>query len=260
MTGIASLAMYTLDELRRPTEQLWEATRQEMPELPPLAPWPGDPHANWTDPDLVVSMACGWPLVTTLAGIVRVVGTFRFRTPTWTGDHYRSVIIVRDGDEPAADSGTTAAVNGLDSLSGWVSLVEWSNRTSSTDDTSGRRSWPGRVTLTGSHVASIAAVRSGAADVASIDAVTHAHLCRHRPESVAGTARIDAGPLVPCLPLVCPIDRDDDWVDRLRRALDIATGRASAAAEALMVDGFSPLDDSAYAGLADLRPDLRPDA
>jgi ABC-type phosphate/phosphonate transport system substrate-binding protein len=254
MSGIASLAMYPFGGWRAATEALWSEVRREMPDLPPLAEWPGTPHQDWRDPDLVVSMTCGWPLVTSLAGTVRVVGAFGYRTPTWAGDHYRSVIVARSDDTRAWDidriaAVDTAAVNSTDSLSGWVSLLDVRHRTT------GRRSWPGTTVITGSHLASLAAVRTGTADIASIDAVTHAHVRRDRPDLLAGLAVVDVGPLVPCLPLICRIDRDDDWVDSLRAALDIATRRTATAAATLMIDGFSPLDESAYSGLVELRPE-----
>lgn len=242
--GIASLAMYPFESLRPAADDLWQAVRSSMPDLPPLAAWPGDPHADWVDPDLVVSQACGWPLVTWLAGIVRPVGTFRFRTPTWSGDHYRSVVIGREPVSPDADA--VAAVNSLDSLSGWVSLVDWATAPG------GERRWPGRTLLTGSHQASVLAVRGGEADVASIDAVTAVHL--ERAGLLDGLVVIGAGPLVPCLPLVCRADRDDAWVGRLRAALTGAAERTSPANAALMITGFSPLDAQAYAPLAALAP------
>lgn len=242
--GTASLAMYPFEELRPAVEDLWEAVRSSMPDLPPLAAWPGDPHADWVDPDLVVSQACGWPLVTWLAGVVRPVGTFRFRTPTWSGDHYRSVVVARGPVVPGAD--LVAAVNSLDSLSGWVSLVDWARTPG------GERRWPGRTLVTGSHRASALAVRDGQADVASIDAVTVIHLERAR--LLDGVVPIGVGPLVPCLPLVCRADRDDEWVAHLRAALARAAERTSPANAALMITGFSPLDVDAYAPLAALAP------
>lgn len=236
----ASLPMYPFPEWRAAYEQLWEAVRAECPWLPALAPWGADPHELWRSPDLAVSQTCGWPLVADLTDRVRVVGTFRYRTRAWSGDHYRSVVVARDGGE----HGDHAAVNGFDSLSGWVSLVWWR-----TGGPGGR--WPGPVTTTGGHVASIEAVRDGAADVASIDAVTYAYAERHRPDLLAGVKVVGAGPEVPCLPVICSAGTTDARLAELRDALAVT---AHSADPDLMIEGFCPLDLADYAPVASLAP------
>jgi ABC-type phosphate/phosphonate transport system substrate-binding protein len=213
-----------------------------MPELPPLAPWGADVHALWHDPGLVVSQACGWPLITELDGRVRTVGAFRYRTDDWMGDHYRSVIVARDGGAPVDLTVARAAVNSTDSLSGWVSLVWYVDRQHG-------GSGPGPVTITGSHLVSLEAVRDGAADIASIDAVTYAHAVRDRPDLLRNIAAIGHGPRVPCLPVIAGCDADDGWIADLRTALDAAAARRTDANATLMIDGFTPLDADAYRAL-----------
>lgn len=242
----ATLAMYPFAGWRSATDSFWTDVREQMPELPPLAPWPGDPHREWHDPDLVLAQVCAWPLVTSLADILRPVGTFRYRTPDWSGDHYRSVVIARR--ELGPDPTLVAAVNGLGSLSGWISLAWWCG------ELVGARRWPGQVLLTGSHLASLEAVRTGAADVASMDAITFAHVQRDRAELMGDVRQIGAGPLVPCLPLVCPIGHDEDSAERLRVALATAAERPKSATATLMIAGFSPLGDADYAPVAGLAP------
>jgi hypothetical protein len=225
----ASLPMYPFHEWRAAYEQLWDDVRSRCDGLPPLAPWGADPAALWRAPDLAVSQTCGWPLVTELADRVRVVGTFRYRTSTWSGDHYRAVVVARDGTNP--DARSCAAVNGHDSLSGWVSLVWWAGG-----------SWAGDIIETGAHLASLDAVRDGAADVAAIDAVTFAYAER-RPELVDGLTVVGHGPRVPCLPVICPGDTSDERLAALRDAFIAA---AEAADGVLLMDGFSPLDLDDY--------------
>lgn len=236
----ASLPMYPFPEWRGAYESLWEGVRAECAGLPPLAPWGDDPHELWRSPDLDVSQTCGWPLVTDLVDRVRVVGTFRYRTSTWSGDRYRAVVIGRDG---GVGPDSRAAVNGFDSLSGWVSLVRWAG---------GR---PDDVLLTGSHLASIEAVRDGDADVASIDAVTYAYAERHRPELLAGVEVVGSGPEVPCLPVVVPADTTDHRLAELREALDAAARRAD---PLLMIDAFTSLDLADYLPGRSLVPTTTP--
>ena len=68
------------------------------------------------------------------------------------------------------------------------------------------------VCWTGSHAASLDAVRDGRAVVASIDAVSWAHLDH------AGLSVVGSGPRVPCLPLVTSASSSDALVDELRGA------------------------------------------
>jgi ABC-type phosphate/phosphonate transport system substrate-binding protein len=238
--------MYPFPEWRPATEALWAAVRRRLPDLPELMGWADDDvHALWHDPTMVVSQACGWPLVTELAGTVRVIGAFRYRTRRWSGDHYRSVVVARRaGREPLTGR---AAVNSTASLSGWLSLVTFLGRA------------PADVTLTGSHLASLVAVRDGAAAIASIDAVTFAYAERHRPDLVAGLTVVGDGPRVPCLPLIAPVAATDERIASLRGAFAAAATDETDAAATLLIDGFTPLDATDYAAaIASRVTDLTP--
>ncbi len=227
----ASLPMYPFPEWRDAIERLWDDVRARCDGLPPLAPWGADPVELWHDPELAVSQTCGWPLVRGLAERVRVVGTFRYRTSNWSGDHYRAVVVARDGERP--DARSTAAVNGRDSLSGWISLGWWADGP-----------WLGEIVETGAHLASLDAVRDGIADVATIDAVTFGYVERHRPEVLDGLVVAGHGPEVPCLPIICAADASDERLAMLRDAFAAAAANAD---EMLLIDGFSPLDLDDYA-------------
>lgn len=241
--GGVSLPMYPLPWLRPATEALWDRIASELRIDTPLAPgtrlapWDLDERSLWASPDLLLSQTCAWPLVHRLHGSVRPLGSFLYRLEGVDSYRYRSVVVRRRGAPGAAAPGPTAAVNGFDSLSGWISL-----RTTLE---------PARVVLTGSHVASIDAVCSGSADVASIDALTYAFVAGHDPAVVAGLDVVDRGPLVPTLPLITRGDADGAVVRELRRALSAAAATAEAAE--LLICGFEPLDDADYAEmLADL--------
>ena len=72
--------MYDLDELAADHDVLWQAIRGQLrrrgidapPQLTRATPAP----ELWRDPQLLLSQACGWPVVTELASAVRVVGAF----------------------------------------------------------------------------------------------------------------------------------------------------------------------------------------
>ena len=246
--GVAALGMYPFDEVRWAYEHYWAGVHRRAPWLPESLTWLDDLHTSWVDERLVVGQACGWPLVTQLADRVRVVGAFAPAIPQADGATYRSVLVSRRAGVPADFRGARAAVNSVDSLSGWVSLVH------AVHGPGGR--WAGDVQWTGAHAASVAAVREGSADVASIDGVTLALLRRHRPTLLAGLVEVGEGPRVPCLPVIAFRAMSDESLAELRNAMVEATIDPEMAdvTAAMAVTGFVPLDFADYLPLLDLSP------
>lgn len=244
--AIASLAMYPFVPLRAATDELWSAVRGHLGSGPPSLEWVVVAPEVWRHPQLLLAQACGWPLVTGLADHVAVVGTFDYDVPGCEHGTYRSVIVGRSAasvDELRARPDVVAAINATDSLSGWVSLqVVWGGR-------------PPNVLETGAHLQSIRALADGRADLASIDAVTWAHVSHLDPSLVAGLHVLGDGPRVPCLPIVAGW-RHANEVDALRAAFAAAvTDPATAdACAALRIRGFVPLDFADYAPLRSLLP------
>ena len=228
---LASLPMYDLTEIRPAVEILWDGIGARLRDagmtgVPPRLTWSGDLYDDhWLHPQLLLSQSCGWPVVDRLDGEVAIVGAFTYAGVSTAQARYRSVLVTRAGDTDRPLTGRRTAVNGLDSLSGWGSLR------ASVDPL-------GPVVVTGAHVRSVEAVRTGAADLACIDGVTWALLHRHRPDAVAGLAEAGRGPEIPCLPLVT--SRGDDVGALPRRR------SAGARSEPLLIDGFVPLDEGDY--------------
>lgn len=254
--GRAGLGMYPFAPLVEHYEQLWELVREAEPSLPASLDWDSDLHAFWRDPALVVNQTCGWPLVTELAdlvaaGSVRVVGTFVHTVPDALGPTYRSVLVTRSGlavAEPADLAGMHAAANSFASLSGWVSLLHAVHGPGAT--------WHGAVTLTGAHVESLRALQDGRVEVASIDAVSFAHVRRWMPELVRDLAIVGSGPRVPCLPLIAGPALQAVALDDLRRAFAqaVADPRAADLRDALLIERFESLDAADYEALHGLAP------
>lgn len=236
--------MYPFEALRPAWEELWAAVHAEAGWTPPALSWPDDVVATWTDPACAVTQACGWPVATSLRDRIAVVGAFTPRVAGAEGCRYRSVIIAARDEALHAfvDRGATVAVNGHDSLSGWISLRV------ATETADG---WLGTVVTTGSHVASLRAVRAGEAELASIDALTWAYAGLLYPELTSGLHQIAEGPLVPALPVIVPATTAAEQISRLRRAFGPAV-RASR--DELLLDGFCPLDNIDYAPLLELLP------
>ena len=167
-------------------------------------------------------------MITDLASIVRVVGTFDCDVDGAVDGTYYSLLVSRD-PEPLIEilrrPELTVAANSSDSLSGWVSLhsvavghgvrldaVEW----------------------TGSHASSVDAVRNGRADLAAIDSVSWTHL------DTTGLSVVGHGPRIPCLPLVTSSRSTDAVVTELRRGFADAVSDPSMAATcaSLRIRGF----------------------
>jgi ABC-type phosphate/phosphonate transport system substrate-binding protein len=240
---VASLPMYDLAEVQPAAAALWSEVSGRLRDagvndVPSSLRWGGNLYAdNWLHPQLMLSQACGWPVVDRLAGLVAVVGAFTYGVSDATA-HYRSLLVTRSDDAERPLAGRRAAVNSYDSLSGWISLQAAVQPL-------------GPIVTTGAHLESVRAVATGRADLACIDAVTWALLARYRPSVVSPLAVVGRGPVIPCVPLITSPTLDPG-VDRLRTAL---TGLSS---DGLGITGFVPLDESDYVTVRDLVPTTVP--
>ena len=222
MDAVASLPMYDIEEARAATDALWRALRQafiregiaDVPErltrdLPVIS--------QWAAPRLFFSQCCGYDVVFGFSSALALLGVPRYAEETGCSEFgYRSRIIVR-ADSPAAGlddlRGAVCVVNGFNSYSGAGSLRAMV----------ARRSHDGRffggVKVSGAHVASIGMVRAGEADVAAIDCVTHALLCRYRPHWLAGTRTLLLTDPMPAPPYVTGLDQPPETIARLQAGL-----------------------------------------
>jgi ABC transporter, phosphonate, periplasmic substrate-binding protein len=237
MQRFASLPMYDLPELRASTDALWGdiAGRLDVDGVPAEL---GRQHASdllthhWRHPALLLTQACGWPVAALINGEVAIVGAFTYRGVSDDRARCTCHLVARADDTDRPLQGRAVAVNGTDSLSGWICLVA----------TVGEL---GPVRITGAHVESLAEVRAGRADLASIDPVTWALLARHRPAALDGLTIIGAGPAVPSLPLITH-PTIGPGVEVLRDVL------ATVRSEPLLIDGFVALDAADYAPVLSL--------
>jgi ABC-type phosphate/phosphonate transport system substrate-binding protein len=243
--SVAALPMYDFEELRWATDALWAAIAVRVPGAPAVLER-GRPLMDvWTDPALLLAQTCGYPLMTSLAGRVRVVATPRYRAEGCEGAFYRSAVIVRADDEAGclADlRGRRCALNGVDSNSGMNVL-----RAAVAPLAGGGRFF-GEVVMTGAHVASVGAVARGDADVAAIDCVTWALLGRLRPGETRGLRVLEWTAASPGLPLITSMQTNAVTCSVLERALNdvAADGSLTPALDALLIDGFEMLPIRAY--------------
>lgn len=246
--AVAELGFYPYSDVAWAYDKLWQSVANRCSWVPGKLTRTSDPSKLWHSDRLFVSQTCGWPLITKLAGKVRVVGAFRQTTPESASHFYRSVVVGRVDGTPFDFQGSVAAVNEMESLSGWVSLIAAIHGP--------QESWRGTVKLSGSHAESVRMLCRGEADVASIDSVSLAHLRRIDPDVIGSLFTICNGPLVPCLPIICHISVNQTQLSELRSALVAATldKSVSDAMSALFIGGFDPLDLEDYLPLLNLKP------
>ena len=215
-------------------------------DVPEALDEPADLDIHWRDSQLLLSQTCGLPLTTSLRGAVRYVGTPAYRADGCVGPSYCSAVVVRDADPATSiaelrDRGV--AFNSRGSQSGYNAL-----RALVAPLARGGRFFA-QATETGSHRLSVAAVQSGAADVAAVDVVTLALLRRDQPGAVAGLRVIHHTDPVPGLPLVTAASTSDAVLQHLRSAWRsaLADGGLDKARTGMLLVGFEVLPASAYA-------------
>jgi ABC-type phosphate/phosphonate transport system substrate-binding protein len=234
---IASLPMYDLPEIRWATDQFWAALAEELKVEIPLTRT-GDFKETWRSPDLLFSQTCGYPFTHEFAGQLAYVATPHYDADGCEGPLYRSILFAREAKPIAAFAKAKAAFNSTDSMSGFLALKLVM-----------RQQLP-QLIETGSHVASLAAVQNGDADICAIDCVTVALLRKHRPAALEGLVEVARSPLVPALPFVTRVADRQRLYDALHAVPQ--NQRLSDCRQALLLQSFSVLPQNAY----DVIPDL----
>ena len=238
-------------------EALWTHLRglladRGLKHLPLQVSWPSDLPSHWLDPGLLLSQTCGYPLMTHLAGRVRLVGTFCYQAPGSMGQLCRSQLVARakSGSESLADfRGRTVAYNSTDSQSGYNSL-----RAMVAPLAEGGRFFA-RAVASGSHHRSLEMVRNGLADIASIDCVSLAGLQAYLPDICEGLCVVGESAPYPGLPLITSMNTSNADLAALRAALGQAAQSAALATTlgALFISGFEVIDLAAYQVCLDMQ-------
>ncbi len=248
---IASIAMYR-DPLAvaAATRAFWALVRNRLrggglKDEPELLDETIAHDAAWLDPRLLLAQTCSYPYVTQLRGKVRLVANPVYDHPGCDGAFGGSVVVVRSGSavsDVAGLRGQTAVINDWRSNSG-MNLLRHLIARNARD---GR--FFGRVIVSGGHVASIACVAAGEADVAAIDCVTFGNLARFAPELLAGVRVLAESARTPSLPFITRASASDGELAALRDAMvgvtsDIA---AQGVCHTLGLRGFEVLPDSSF--------------
>jgi ABC-type phosphate/phosphonate transport system substrate-binding protein len=151
--------------------------------------------------DVPLTQICGFPLVTSLRHRFDAIAAPVYDVPFSRGATHCGLIVVGAATSYAALEdlrGARFALNAWDSNTG----MNLPRRLVAPLAQRGR--FFGGVIETGSHLASLAALQRGTADVASIDNVTFALLAEHRPAAVDGVRVLTPTASSPTLPFVTP--------------------------------------------------------
>ena len=248
--------MYDFPWLRPATDALWTALagrlRGGLPHVPEALDRDRGLDALWHDPDLIFSQTCGLPYASHLRGVVRLVASPCYGFVGCDGPRWGSVVIARtDGPRSLSDAhGLRAAINGRDSNTGMNLLRH------AVAPLAGGRRFFSAVTVTGTHLASIDAVRTGTADIAAVDCVTHGQVGRGEPERLTGTVVIGLTARTPGLPFVMAA-RLAHHLPAVRDALTSVLADPSLAAtrDAVGLTGAVVLDDTEYDAVLELERD-----
>lgn len=250
MSRHAFLPMYALPEMAAANAALWQALRAGLddPASPETLAPSGLALPDALDPGTVFTQMCGYPLKTLYAGQYRILGTplydmpgCRLR-PDGVPTHCSFLVVAGDSGFLTAEQlrGSRFAINGRDSNSGMNLprrlFAPWARE--------GR--FFGEVLVSGSHVASMAMVASGAADAAAIDCVTFGFAARLRPALTEGLRIMAETPSSPAIPFVTAAATPQATAQRLTQALTDPAPALAAALQALSIRYIAPPQPEAY--------------
>lgn len=212
-----------------------------------------DCHAQWLAPDLLLSQACGYPLVTQLVGRVQLVGSLAYDAPGVQGIACRSQLICRadDARQTLADfAGSTLAFNDTISQSGYNALRALLAQIAAAPNPF----FADRV-QTGSHYRSMQAVREGQADMAAVDAVSWALWQRSEPAQAKALRVFAQTEAYPGLPLVTSLHTAPDLLAALRSALQTVAedARYAGVRAPLLIRGFAVTQMADYRRCLDMQ-------
>lgn len=255
------MPMYDPPELRHAVDAWWSglanAFRAEgIADVPDQLDRDLSLDALWGAPDLLFAQACGYPLVGEWAGRLQYLATPHYAAPGCEGSSYCSWIVVGANSTVRNIEdlrGARCSINGRISHSGYNALRAFVAPRAQNER------FFGSVSVSGSHDESLAQIGRGDADVAAIDCVTHALLCRCRPDAIAATRILGHTVSAPGLPYVTRIGAGSDLIERLRAGLfsAIADPGLASVRDELLIVGLDVLPLASYRCMAEMELEAR---
>jgi ABC-type phosphate/phosphonate transport system substrate-binding protein len=241
---IASLPMYDFPEVRQATDGFWAALAKALGAEIGLSR-PDDWTAAWRNPQLLFSQTCGYPFTHDFSGSLTYVATPCYAVDGCDGPLYRSILFAREKVPLDRFRDKRAAFNNRDSMSGMLALKVIFAPLAKVGQ------FFSSAIETGGHVASLAAVQNGEADICAVDCVTVAYLRHYRKQALEGLVEVGRSPLVPGLPFVTRCGN----VDRLRAAL-LQTLRNPAHGKHMLITGAEVMQPHSYEVIPDLEQSM----
>ena len=233
---MASLPMYDWPEIRAATDALWNGLSRHSGFEGNLQR--GKYDDLWRNPRMEFSQTCGYPFTHEFKGMMNYIATPHYQAEGCSKADYCSVVFAREPTPLQDFKGKVPAVNSVESMSGMLALKLVFAPVAKIDD------FFAAAVLTGSHLASLAEVREGRADVCAIDAVCVALAKRYRPLALEGLVEIAKSPPVPALPFVTRNGDINRWREALHKTF--ADPALAAVREALLLKAFSILPEGSY--------------
>ena len=250
--SIASLSMYDWPETGEALDRLWTLIANNLEKVGISAP-SALTRANvpmqavWTSPDLLIGQTCGWPYASTLRGKAVPFARFHYALEGCPAGHYQSYYIGRSSEDrklldgrEALLSAQTIAVNGDDSQSGFHVYREI------TGEFSPEAIEPEKRLVTGSHRNSIAAVSSGRADIAAIDAVAFKLAQRYDGAVVDNVSVLGKSKPKPGLPLITAAGKSEEVQLLYQMTKQAVENLSSQDKDTLLISGIVPASDNEY--------------
>jgi ABC-type phosphate/phosphonate transport system substrate-binding protein len=206
-----------------------------------------DSMSRWISANLLLSQTCGYPLVTSLRGRVRLIGRPRYELAhSSAGDHCSLLLCRADSAIPdlAGFQGSHGLINGWDSNSG----MNLFRHTLAGICDAGFFS---TLSVTGSHRESIRKLKNHEGDLASIDSVTYDYLARDNSYEIEGLRVLAQSVRSPCLPYITSIGRTAADAESIRKAMNQALGELPEVSRDLAIKQVLPASEADYACLLD---------
>ena len=254
---IVSLPMYDWTECEHLTNAWWRGIRQELikqglTSVPKSLLRTRSDSDAWRMPDLLLSQTCGYPLTHDYANDLTLVATPDYRVEGCANYQYQSLILCHDRSPNltlAEFKGSTATINDVASQSGFSAF-----RHSIAPLAQGAAFFE-RVTISGGHRYSMAALQSGDADICAVDPVSFALAKRYVPGLTQNLQIVTTTAPAPCLPYVTHASSQE--VARLQHALFEACENPALedVREQLFIGDFTFSSRSDYERILDMEND-----